>query len=136
MAADSKHPTYAAFLPDWILMGHTNAGERTIKENRETYLPTTSGQRQDGMNSGQEGRAAYDAYLRRAFYPSVVNDAVEAMIGVMHHKPPKIDLPAALEGVRDLAGFFRLGPFRRELVHFVVVVQPLGRSAGALQRIA
>ena len=103
ISVDSKHPAYTQFLPDWILMGHTNSGERTIKNNRETYLPTTSGMRQDGMNNGQMGRAAYDAYLTRAFYPSVVNDAVEAMIGVMHHKPPKIDLPAALEPMRERA---------------------------------
>lgn len=103
MAANSKHPAYIAALPDWIVMQHTNAGERTIKSNRETYLSTTSGQRADGMASGQEGRAAYDAYLARAHYPSVVNDAVEAMIGVMHHKPPKIDLPAALEPMRESA---------------------------------
>lgn len=103
MALDSKHPQYAIFLPDWVIMRDTNAGERVIKEALETYLPATSGQTSDGIKTGQPGRDAYNAYVTRASFPDIVRGSVESMIGVMHHKPPVIELPEAMEPMREMA---------------------------------
>ncbi len=103
MPVDSKHPLYVQFLPDWVVMSDTHAGERVIKDAGETYLPATSGQKADGMTTGQPGRAAYDAYVLRASFPDVVKSAVDAMLGVMHHKPPVIELPAGMEDMREAA---------------------------------
>ncbi len=97
MALSSKHPSYTKILPDWNLMADTHAGERRIKDQREMYLPVTSGQKADGMASGQPGKAAYDAYKERAVFPNSVKDAVESMLGVMHHKSPVIELPTIME---------------------------------------
>jgi hypothetical protein len=57
----------------------------------------------DGMMRGQIGREAYTAYLVRTVFPDYVKEAVEAFIGTMHQKPPTIELPAALEGMRNEA---------------------------------
>ena len=103
MAVDSKHPRYIEFLEDWTKMWDTYRGERVVKEAGETYLPSTSGQKADGFQPGQQGYNAYAAYKKRASFPDVVKAAVEAMIGVMHHKPPVIELPAALENMRENA---------------------------------
>lgn len=97
MGLDTKHPLYIDRLPDWIVLEDTFAGERTIKEAGVSYLPATSGQVADGMGPTRPGGKAYASYVRRASFPSVVADAVGAMIGVMHHKPPTIELPSALE---------------------------------------
>lgn len=103
MSLDSKHPLYTAYLPDWEMMRDLYIGERAVKEKRETYLPATSGMRHDGMKDGQEGKAAYDAYLLRAVFHDFVRDAVEHMIGLMHQKPANIELPEGMEKLRDKA---------------------------------
>lgn len=97
MAISSKHPQYTKRSPDWELMHDVHEGERTIKDEGKKYLPVTAGQLADGMNANQPGKAAYDAYKERAVFPNSVKDAVEAMIGVMHHKPPVIELPTVME---------------------------------------
>lgn len=103
MAVDSKHPLYSEFLTDWCTMWDTYRGERIIKEAGEEYLPATAGQKADGFTPGQLGHDAYTAYKKRAVFPDVVRAAVESMIGVMHHKPPVIELPAAMEPLRESA---------------------------------
>jgi len=97
MAISSVHPNYSIFLPDWNLMIDNYGGERVIKDEGEKYLPPTSGQNADGMQSEQPGRKAYDAYKLRARYPDVVKTAVDALTGVLHSKPPTIELPPQLE---------------------------------------
>ncbi len=58
----------------------------------------------DGMlNERATGYQAYVAYKRRAVVPDLMKDAVEAMIGVMHHKPPVIELPESMEPLREFA---------------------------------
>ena len=75
-----------------------------VKERGTLYLPPTSGMVADGMdNAGQPGWKAYDAYRKRSSFPDVVKEAVSGNIGVMEHKPPVIELPAALEPMRELA---------------------------------
>lgn len=103
MAIDSKHPLYSEFLDDWCTMRDTYRGERIIKQKGQTYLPATSGQIADGMATGQKGLTSYNAYKLRASFPEVVSDAIEAMLGVMHMKPPTIELPTKLETMLETA---------------------------------
>ncbi len=101
MAVDSHHPLYTDFLEDWTTMHDTHRGERLIKERGIVYLPATSGQLADGFTVGQPGRTAYDAYKTRASFPDVIRVSIESMIGIMHHKPPVIELPTILEPMRE-----------------------------------
>lgn len=104
MSIDSKHPLYSEHLPDWVQMRDCFKGARAIKDKGVVYLPATAGMRADGMSSLEdEGWLAYVDYRARAHFPEVVKEAVEAMIGVMHHKPPVIELPAAMEPLRERA---------------------------------
>lgn len=101
---NSRHPLFTEFLEDWVQMRDTYRGERIVKEKATLYLPPTSGMVADGMgNAEAPGMKAYNAYKKRAHFPDIVNDAIEAMIGVMHHKPPTIELPEALEPMRERA---------------------------------
>jgi hypothetical protein len=99
MALNSTHPDYACRLADWQLMRHAYEGERTVKEQGVMYLPATPGQILDGMNVGEKGRLAYDAYKMRAVFPDFVSDAVESFIGIMHMKDATIELP---DGMADM----------------------------------
>lgn len=103
MAIDSKHPLYTAHLDDWILLRDCYRGERRVKEQGVIYLSPTSGMEADGMNPGQLGEKAYQAYKRRAVFPDAVKMAVSAMIGVMHHKPPVIEVPKIMEPMLERA---------------------------------
>lgn len=104
MAIDSQHPLYSEFLADWKLMRHSYRSERVIKEKGFTYLPATAGQAADNVTTvGTKGWQNYDNYKGRARFPDFVSNAIEGMIGIMHHKPPVIELPSALEKLRESA---------------------------------
>ena len=99
-----RHPLYAEWSEDWEVMRDCYAGDRTVKEGGFKYLPATSGMAADGLdNMNSPGYRAYSAYRKRARFPEVVEEAVQAMIGVMHHKPPTIELPTALEPMLESA---------------------------------
>lgn len=110
MALESVHPQYADHASDWEEMRDLYKGERHVKSKGEKYLPATKSMKLDGMgqtgsvpNLGQE---VYNAYRVRALLPDYVKEAVEAFIGMLHHKPPTIELPAALEPLREAATMF------------------------------
>lgn len=92
------HPLYQDRLPDWQQMEDTYAGERAVKQRGLAYLPSTAGQRDRGMaSSTDEGWLQYAAYRERAIYHDIINEAVQAMVGIMHRKPASIKVPKKLE---------------------------------------
>lgn len=102
MSINSEHPFYFEFKEDWITMRDLYRGERVVKRKHEHYLPPTSGMRLDGMGSDSSGKpkpgqAAYNAYLRRAFFADYVKEGVEALIGMMHQKPATFELPDIMQ---------------------------------------
>ena len=104
MAVDSTHPLYDERIDDWRQLRDTYEGERKVKEENFRYLPPTSGMIEDGVEQGSDrGRKAYDAYRTRAVVPDAVGEAVQALLGAMHRKPAVIELPSALEPLRDRA---------------------------------
>lgn len=103
MSIDSKHPSYSAFVKDWQLMTDAYSGERAIRDAGIEYLPATPGQYLDGMQANQTGYMNYLGYKARAVFPDFVKLAVEALIGVMHQKPPTIELPSQMEPLREQA---------------------------------
>ena len=98
MSIDTQHPLYREFLRDWEDMDNAYRGERIIKELGTRYLPATSGQVADGAgtDSTSKGHKDYLAYKLRAVFPDFVKDGIEAMLGVMHSKPPTILLPEGM----------------------------------------
>jgi len=84
---------YRYFVEDWIqLLDTVVGGEREVKEKTVNYLPKTSGQKQN-TSSGNE---VYSAYLQRAVYYGYTQDTVLAMLGVMHSKDARFELPEAI----------------------------------------
>lgn len=102
-SVQTKHPEWINCAPDWIVCRHAAAGERKVKEQRETYLPTTSGMRSAGMGTGQEGLAMYNTYLIKAVFPYLVQPAVNALVGVMHREKAKFELPPQMEPLLENA---------------------------------
>ena len=104
MGVDAKHPKYTSKVQDWVLMQDCHAGQRQVKSKTVEYLPATSGMAEDGVaDVNAPGYQSYLAYLKRAVFPDLVDEAVEALLGAMHHKPPVIELPEAMEPLRESA---------------------------------
>lgn len=96
----AKHPLYDSYLPDWEIIRDTYAGESTVKDKGTKYLPATSGMVADGMsNENAPGWKQYDAYRKRAVFPDLVKQAVEAMVGLMHRKPAVVKVPKGMEDI-------------------------------------
>ncbi len=103
-SVSNPHPDYTARLPDWTLMFDANEGQRHIKKQKNKYLPATSGMRALGVTKDtDEGALLYDAYLTRAFFPDLVKETVRALAGILDREPANIELPAALEDMREIA---------------------------------
>jgi hypothetical protein len=96
MGLKAKHPAWEAQDENWQQMSDCYAGEAVIKGEGEKYLPPTAGMRYDGMGAGGDGLAAYLAYKERAVFPDDVRDAVDGLVGLMHRKPPTIQVPDAM----------------------------------------
>ena len=102
MPIESVHPSYGLKLNDWVQMRDTYAGEAKVKSQGIVYLPATPGNYQDGFPTvTSQGWRDYEAYKTRAVFPSMVKDMVERMVGLMHNKSAKIELPERMEKMRD-----------------------------------
>lgn len=100
----SVHPRYSDFMEDWQQMRDTYRGQRHVKQARMKYLPATTGQLQDGaLKQNSDGYRDYSAYLMRADFPDIVSEAVDSLLGVMHHKDPEIILPPSMESLLNQA---------------------------------
>ena len=106
-SVNTPHPSYSEISPDWIKVRDFAAGPRAVKAKRTTYLPATSGMRQKGFglttSVATEGELLYSAYIARAVVPELVKPAVNALVGVMHREAAEIQLPKAMEPLRNNA---------------------------------
>jgi hypothetical protein len=99
-----SHPEHTLRLPDWTLCSDAYEGERAIKSRGTTYLPPTSGMIADGVfRGGEPGLAAYSAYVARAVFPGFFREAVATLEGTLNHRPDIVELPKALEPMRERA---------------------------------
>lgn len=103
MGIDTKHPEYGQTFTAWTKLRDCYKGEAEIKARGEIYLPATPGQNIDGMLAQQLGWKNYQAYKLRARFPNYIKRAVEQMVGAMHSQAPVIELPPALEPLREAA---------------------------------
>ena len=106
MGLEAVHPFYAAFQEDWVTQRDLHAGERLVKSKREVYLPPTPSMILDGFGSNKKdcvGDKIYEGYIKRAVFPDYVSEAVAVLVGMLHHKPAEIELPAVMEPMLEKA---------------------------------
>lgn len=103
MGLEATHPDYDARVGEWTTQRDLAEGETAVKAKREVYLPPTPSMLLDGFGKGAHtvGEQVYSGYLKRAQFPDYVSEGIEILVGMLHYKPPKIDLPPALEPLRD-----------------------------------
>lgn len=97
-AVNNANPLYSEMEEDWTKMRDTFRGSSKVKREGKKYLPPTTGHIKDGFPTpNSAGTLAYEGYKDRALFHDFVSDAVEAALGILHLKPPVIELPSALE---------------------------------------
>lgn len=96
-----KHPDYIAFAPSWQLMRDTAAGEDDVKAAGTRYLPIKSGTA--AIEDPVRRQNVYDLYRLRAEFPEVVAPTIRGAVGVMLAKVADIQLPKAMEHLRERA---------------------------------
>jgi len=97
MPVDALHPQYKAAQSDWKLMRDFIAGEQAVKDAGEEYLSKTPGQILDKKN----GQERYEAFKNDADFPERVEPAIDWSVGFIHQKDAVIELPSALDGLKD-----------------------------------
>ncbi|MDT8321518.1 MAG: DUF4055 domain-containing protein [Xanthomonadales bacterium] len=99
MSVNQTHPKYDKYKDDWRLVRDAYEGERKIKERGTMYLPKPS-----GFNAmPDKGVDAYNAYRTRAVFPDIFSPAVRGIVGMIHGQEWDIELPPALEPLRENA---------------------------------
>lgn len=94
MSISTRHPLYIDYTKFyWTPCRDLYAGEEVVKNKDLAYLPATPGQIIDGLKAGEPGRDAYNNYKMRAQVPDYFADAVETFVGLMHEKPPIVNMP-------------------------------------------
>lgn len=107
MVADSlvssKHPDYSQpRADDWLLCRSAYEGEAFVKRQGVRYLPKPSGYSIAGGHP-DNGEAAYNSYKMRAEFPEIMASSVGAMLGIIHQREIQIEIPAAMEYLRENA---------------------------------
>ena len=103
MGIDATHPLYDKWKDAWVKCNDCYEGEDKIKEEGVKYLPPLASMIIDGMNNPNDlGFQRWLAYRLRANFPDDYSSAVTNNLGLLHQKPPTIQLPPEMEYMRDL----------------------------------
>jgi len=101
IGSEVTHPEYTPEIAqEWRLMRDAYRGEVAIKKRGEVYLPKPSGYKHH-PGGVDVGAAMYQAYMDRARFPEIVSNAIRSMVGIAHSQDWQIELPAALEPLRE-----------------------------------
>jgi len=125
MSVSTRHPDYTAErAAEWRVMRDVMGGESKIKARGEVYLPMPGGfaAQDDG------GEAMYAAYVRRAQVPEWLAPTVAGMVGVIHQKEVKIDLPDSMMSIWERATIdgLSLEAFHRRITRELLTIGRYG----------
>lgn len=91
-------PELSPLLPQYELIRDCIAGETTVKEKRELYLP-----KPEAADKSVENAERYKAYLKRAVFYNVARRTHSGMIGQIFQRPPVEKVPDFMKHVMDNA---------------------------------
>jgi len=120
MPISSTRPEYDEMIGKWIKIRDAVAGEHAVKAKTVQYLPVPL----SVHHVDAEYSRAYKNYLHRAKFPAIVGEAVEAMAGLMSRDPSDIEMPSAMDYLRDraTADALSLDDLENRLRHEVITV--------------
>lgn len=99
----TKNNEYARIIDDWRKLRHCLEGQREIKRQSTVYLPMPPAIQMASSSTEQSSR--YEFYLSFAEYPEMIQPTVDGIQGIIHSKPPVIELPPQIEYMLESATF-------------------------------
>lgn len=111
MPISSVHPTYKDQIEDWETMRDALSGDQAIRAKIRRYLPPPpgmdlrgSGDINDILGMSAKGiQSRYSHYGSFAEWPEIVQMTLNAIQGLIHEKPPTVELPKELEYLIETA---------------------------------
>lgn len=103
MPVSSEHPEYTRRKPSWMKVRDTVEGEEAIREKITTYLPVPPALRTDTSRVNIDTKQVSSFHNRYSFYasfaefPEIVSDTINGLQGMVHEKPPIVELPEKMQ---------------------------------------
>lgn len=104
---DRKHPSFEKRVAQWERQRDCIEGEDAVKAKTTVYLPSLSGQAVPPAAITPQSTSepnGYVAYLRRASFLNATARTVEAMVGLMFARAPKVEWPKASKDALEVVG--------------------------------
>lgn len=99
MSVEEKHPDFVKYESTWKQTRNAVKGSVAIKQGKHEYLPVPDNSSQDEKRGTETVR--YKQYLRRAVYTNFTGRTKNALVGAAFRKAPVIDLPDAIQYLKD-----------------------------------
>lgn len=96
MSVTNLNPEYQAVVDDWRLVNDCVNGERKVKSKKQRYLP-----KPNAGDKSQENEDRYTSYMARAQFVNFTARTKRALVGSVFRKKPIVELPNALEYLRE-----------------------------------
>lgn len=99
MPVSSTHPDYRDRENDWAITRDTVEGDTAIRRSVTKYLPPPPGL-VEGVVQGDGSRlphGRYSFYASFAEFPEIVSPTLNGILGLIHEKQPKVELPPDME---------------------------------------
>ena len=93
VAIEDKSPGYSSRIREWTKVRDCIEGEDRIKERRQVYLPRPKA----------EDVEQYTRYIERSSFYAVCDRTVRGLVGLVFRVNPRIDLPDAIEAIKEFA---------------------------------
>jgi len=99
MPVSTQNPSYELYKPIWTKTREAIKGAVAVKKKAEEYLPVPHNESHSKSKGAQTVR--YKQYLTRAVYTNFIARTKNAFVGAVFRKSPILELPKALEYLRD-----------------------------------
>lgn len=93
MQVDATHPEYQKRIDDWSRVRDCVEGESAIRRSILRYLPPPPGLEPLEGVTGER----YDFYATFAEFPEIISPTLNGILGLIHEKPPVVELPSDME---------------------------------------
>lgn len=91
MPVDTQHAEYSAMKSKWQRCRDTLSGQDAVHLRGDEYLPKLK----------EQEEADYDAYKKRAVFFNATSRTVEALVGMIFRKQPVVELPPAMDPIKE-----------------------------------
>lgn len=88
-------------LPRYQMIEDTLSGEEAVKDQKDLYLPVPVDEKGDVRVSSPR----YQTYLKRAVYYNMVKPTLDALVGQLFLRQPKVEIPTRMDAMlKDVNG--------------------------------